>query len=422
MKNDRSPFNMAAMSTRYCRICGKIYEVGKAKFCFSCGSNLEVETAENLQLVSSVSSSTSQINANNVPSMNGKKPTSTLSLEAFRARKETNRSTFFRPSKKTKRPEKDVTIRIGVLQFNPERAVLKPQWGKTLPLSVDRHSNYSTILEKALTKRKAHDRHFKKMSEVDEYQLLYPDGSQAIFLPGQPGKFFDLRAYKEDLGTPYSRITFYLCSSSDIASCEHDPKTEDMDSESNDKTSNYDWPDEGEVQPTCDAELNIFASTSSLELPPVKCVDLVKDDKQKVECPTCRGYYMEEEIACHADICAENAHKRAFFELIEDLPNDEPLEELEREATEHHGDGSTNETEVLSTSEILKALTENLKSQSRINVRRGQLFTDYLEVRKRCYWHNAEQKLKVVFIGEPAEDTGGPRREFLTGLDILHQL
>ena len=79
------------------------------------GSNLEVEAVENLQLVSSVSSSTSQINANNVSSMNGKKPTSTLSLEAFRARKETNRSTFFRSSKNTNRPEKDLTIRIGVL-------------------------------------------------------------------------------------------------------------------------------------------------------------------------------------------------------------------------------------------------------------------------------------------------------------------
>ena len=66
-------------------------------------------------------------------------------------------------------------------------------------------------------------------------------------------------------------------------------------------------------------------------------------------------------------------------------------------------------------SEILKPLKENLGSQSRVNVRRGQLFKDYVEVKKRCYWFKPENKLKVVFIGKPAEDTGGPRREFLTG-------
>ena len=38
-----------------------------------------------------------------------------------------------------------------------------------------------------------------------------------------------------------------------------------------------------------------------------------------------------------------------------------------------------------------------------------------MEVRKRCYWFKPENKLKVVFVGEPAEDTGGHSREFLTG-------
>lgn len=66
--------------------------------------------------------------------------------------------------------------------------------------------------------------------------------------------------------------------------------------------------------------------------------------------------------------------------------------------------------------QILKPLVEKLEPQSRINVRRGQLFMDYMEVRKRCCWIKPENKLKVVFVGEPAEDLGGPRREFLTGI------
>ena len=44
------------------------------------------------------------------------------------------------------------------------------------------------------------------------------------------------------------------------------------------------------------------------------------------------------------------------------------------------------------------------------------MFGDYVEARKRCHWIKPKSKLKVIFVGEPAEDTGGPRREFFAGL------
>ena len=93
---------------------------------------------------------------------------------------------------------------------------------------------------------------------------------------------------------------------------------------------------------------------------------------------------------CTCDVICDGAHKA--------LPNDLPL------------------------SEILIPLMDKLEPQSRINVRRGQLFADYIETRKRCNWLKPESKLKVVFIAEPAEDTGGPRREFFTGLIDLFSI
>lgn len=70
---------------------------------------------------------------------------------------------------------------------------------------------------------------------------------------------------------------------------------------------------------------------------------------------------------------------------------------------------------VLPLSDLLSPLVDKLESQLRINVRRGQLFLDYVEARKRCQWIKPENRLKVVFVGEPAEDSGGPRREFFAG-------
>jgi len=46
------------------------------------------------------------------------------------------------------------------------------------------------------------------------YQLLYADKNKVNTLPGSDEPF-TLRRYKEEIDKPYSRITFYLCSSSD---------------------------------------------------------------------------------------------------------------------------------------------------------------------------------------------------------------
>ena len=57
---------------------------------------------------------------------------------------------------------------------------------------------------------------FDRSFDADEkYDLLYEDGSTALFLPGTK-EFFELEKCRFELGRDYKRITFYLCTQSDI--------------------------------------------------------------------------------------------------------------------------------------------------------------------------------------------------------------
>ncbi len=68
------------------------------------------------------------------------------------------------------------------------------------------------------------------------YDLLFEDGSPALFMPGTKD-FFELEKYRFELGRDYKRITFYLCTQFDIdlsegivGSSYEDEVSEEMDS------------------------------------------------------------------------------------------------------------------------------------------------------------------------------------------------
>ena len=46
--------------------------------------------------------------------------------------------------------------------------------------------------------------------------LLYEDGNQALFMPGQTKDFFELSKYKEELGRDYRKLCLYLCTAEDF--------------------------------------------------------------------------------------------------------------------------------------------------------------------------------------------------------------
>ena len=131
-----------------------------------------------------------------------------------------------------------------------------------------------------------------------------------------------------------------------------------------------------------------------------------------MECPTCHGHFLADEIAVHADLCARNAYRFSFWGQMETPPSDDIPDEYVASLTETCTNTPSN---FLPLSDLLSPLVDKLESQFRINVRRGQLFLDCVETRKRCQWIKPENRLKVIFVGEPAEDSGGPRREFFTG-------
>eukprot|EP00794_Sanderia_malayensis_P006487 gene6487-7230_t len=65
--------------------------------------------------------------------------------------------------------------------------------------------------------------------------------------------------------------------------------------------------------------------------------------------------------------------------------------------------------------DIMKHVSSLVVSkQSRVDIRRNSIWSDYVEARKRP-WVKLDHSLRVVFIGEAAVGTGGPRRETFTG-------
>ncbi len=112
-----------------------------------------------------------------------------------------------------------------------------------------------------------------------------------------------------------------------------------------------------------------------------------------IKCPLCQIDFLEKDIAQHADVCAA---PQAF---------------QQEQPTENENVDSPGTCLVVADKKaLLKCLEPNLKSQvAHINVRHGRLFSDDV--------HGSFLKInsKIVFIGEPAIDTGRPRPEFLTG-------
>lgn len=131
-----------------------------------------------------------------------------------------------------------------------------------------------------------------------------------------------------------------------------------------------------------------------------------------MECLICYGYFFVDEIVVYVDLCVENVYRFLFLGLMEILLLDYILDEYVVSLNEICINIVSN---VLFFFDFFSFLVDKFESQLRINVRRGQLFFDYVEVRKRCQWIKVENRFKVIFVGELVEDSGGFRREFFVG-------
>lgn len=130
-------------------------------------------------------------------------------------------------------------------------------------------------------------------------------------------------------------------------------------------------------------------------------------NEQLLECPTCLQYFSVETIAEHADACCniwigEVGYLAATGDESDSVPATPP------QLLPLTDDSNDVKDTILN---IVKTLGDKMV---RLNVRRKHIWTDFKEARLKGKVTPCDQ-VKIVLIGEPAIDDGGPRREFFSG-------
>lgn len=357
-----------------------------------------------------------------------------MTFEEFRKAKETSRKTTLPPSSsKSKKPKSvgKVKIQIGLKHYKEDES-LKPLKGRTLPLTVDSDINASALLNQAVTK---HSKHFKTFNCDVDYHLLYPDNTIVQYLRSSRDTF-TLEKYKEELGKPYSKIYLYLCSVECFNRAESGllPNISDDDDELDEMQQSV---FEGCTSTNAHTPSVIKRKRSSSTQPSI--VPILVDDNTSIQepanqntvvCPVCFNRFNANEIAQHADMCADLFDPVGNISDDNDKQNDDKEDEL-NDVLEISTDSAKLESKNANPTikdikeAILSKLCPNIDKDStnRISVRRKCAFQDYVDARKKPRRQLKENAtLKVTFIGEPAVDDGGPRREFFAGIYIYYLL
>ena len=144
-------------------------------------------------------------------------------------------------------------------------------------------------------------------------------------------------------------------------------------------------------------------------------------NQSKVVCPLCFDNFNPDEIAQHADKCADQFDPVGTVSDSDD--NDKENNELDDVLEISNSLGKLeNENADPAIEEIKEAIVSKLcpnidkGSTSRISVRRRYAFQDYVDACKKLRRQLKQNAtLRVTFIGEPAVDDGGPRHEFFAG-------
>ena len=185
----------------FCSACGSSC-IPNAKFCHQCGKELSNTSSMSSQSSGTPTSSTSATKNTTT------KRSGVRSFQSYRARKEEERSKFFKNcSTRTKKVKleanlpKEVKINIGVLILKDGKLSLKR--GATLPLTVAPTIGSEELLAKAVKKHTRFNEQLFKRYKV--YRLLYADYKEVTTIPGSEEPF-TLSKYKEEIDKPYSRI------------------------------------------------------------------------------------------------------------------------------------------------------------------------------------------------------------------------
>ena len=309
-------------------------------------------------------------------------------------------------SNKSQEPE-SVTINIGLMLFDEKVMGLKAKWGKKLPIKITPSASYIEILEMGLAKWKAFHKDY--IREGLEYKLLFEDGTEARFLPGQSKEFFTLSRYKEELGRDYRRITLFLCTEEDFERNYH---------------CTFDSSSDGDEQLDDTSFSGGREKRQKTDCPEVNVVSLAKQP--------CSGGFVE-----HANLKESDADMFSHSSVgsLNNLPSDQLYEESSSYVVPEDflwGDVSViNEDELLKAA-IARSLQDQRSTAEEIELQhlietfqKENARTEMCSIvilRKRllqtCMMSIQDKNFEfskvpcVVFSGEDSADLGGPRREF----------
>ena len=321
-------------------------------------------------------------------------------------------------------------VHVGFVNDKENSGHLKKAKGRTIPVLINTNSDASGLLSASVEK---HARHFKQFNKFTDYVLLYSDMSEVRFLPGTSMPF-TLEKYKADLLKPYCKLYFWLCSKEDFenTACESSddedlctPAFSDSFTSSAPATLCQSLITTSLLSNNSTSTVTSCSSSATVSSPSItfpshkaSTVDACQKKDTEHQCPTCFGQFSLRKIESHADTCADawlDPNGDCDITLVCSGEENEQEDEEQRDQ---------NPTDISSMQEIdltaINATVSHLKSlnsstaTNRIWVRRRSTFNDYMEARKKK-WFQPKGMLKVTFVGEPAADQGGPRREFFTG-------
>lgn len=321
-------------------------------------------------------------------------------------------------------------MQVGLVCESDGNGMLKKVKGRTIPVLFDENDDVETLLHKSMEK---HARHHRQFNEDGTYVILYQDMTLVKDLPGSSTPF-TLGKYKRDLLKPYSKIYFWLCTQEDFenSTCDNAKESEDEVEQlmcvfgpSEDKNRNH---SSQRVQMSTETSFVNVVPTNNISVAanntPSSSHSLLQSNSGGIgkylvphQCPTCLLYFPRDEIEAHADICAENWFDPVGECTVTVVANlDEEQEDCENKFL---GESSAVDQmeDIPERLEAMKRIVQTLKANvkntsiNRIPIRRRCAFADYMDTRLKKYF-KPQGLLKVSFVGEPAVDGGGPRREF----------
>lgn len=312
-----------------------------------------------------------------------------------------------------------MTINIGIMQFDRKSMALKPKWGKRLPLKTKRNASYKDILENGLAKWKVFNK--AMIEENENYMLLYDDGSEAIFLPGQGKQFFVLSRYKEELGRDYRRIVLFLCKEEDFEynySCHvlgEDPQLQSIGEELEEEGSALKGKKVQDEEDVSGDELSHHGAQHESPKKKTKVIDdkeygsdeltEVLNVSSNMNCPGPGSSATSSGITFSGSV-PEEFLWGDFDEIDEN--------ELVRAAIARSLENQSNSTEDIELQQLIEAFQKetahHCETCSIVVLRKKLLKTCMRAVQERSF--EFTKMPCIVFSGEDSADLGGPRREF----------